>query len=176
MKRKVLALFLLFCTAVSAAADSTSPNPLDTTELMAWLTAGISGKRLIRLVHEHGLAVAPTASEIQQLAAAAADKDLIMALTDLKPVAAHAPRMRVPKALLQAAENTRSSRYHEAETSCERRCDSSPRMQPFILHWPRCFASRAMGRCLRRTNNIGQAYARFSRKLQRSFLRFLSSG
>jgi hypothetical protein len=59
MKRKIMSLFLLFCLAVSASADSTFDNPMDTTQLMAWLTAGISGNRLIELVHERGLAIVP---------------------------------------------------------------------------------------------------------------------
>ena len=74
MKRKVLSLLLSSCLSVIAAADSAPSNPVDTTQLMAWLTAGISGRRLIRLVHEGGFGAAPTASEIQQLAATGADK------------------------------------------------------------------------------------------------------
>ncbi len=115
MKRKFLPLFLLSCLAVIAAADSTSVSPVDPTELVAWLTAGISSKRLVRLVHERGLAIAPTAREMQQLAAAGADQYLVRALTNLNPVAVNAPRTRAPKALLRAAENARSGRYREAE-------------------------------------------------------------
>jgi hypothetical protein len=102
VKRKVLSLFLSSCLSVIASADS-APNPVDTTQLMAWLTAGISGRRLIRLVRERGFAAAPAAGEIQQLAVAGADKDLVNTLTELKPVAINVARTPVPKALVQAA-------------------------------------------------------------------------
>jgi len=115
VKRKILSLFLSSCLSVIAAADSAPSNPVDTTQLMAWLTAGISGRRLIRLVHEGGFGAAPTASEIQQLAAAGADKDLLSTLTELNPVAINAVRTPVLKGLLQAAEDVRDQRYHEAE-------------------------------------------------------------
>jgi hypothetical protein len=68
VNRKFLSLFLS-CLAVIAAADSAPSNALTTTQLMAWLPAGISNKRLLRLVHERGLDVAPTISEVPQLAA-----------------------------------------------------------------------------------------------------------
>jgi Flp pilus assembly protein TadD len=115
MKRKFLPLFLLSCLAAIAAPDSISASPVDTTQLVAWQTAGISSKRLIRLVHERGLAAAPTAKEMHQLAAAGADKDLVKALANVKPININAERTRVPNALLQAAKDARSSRYHEAE-------------------------------------------------------------
>jgi Flp pilus assembly protein TadD len=114
MKRKFLSVFLLFCLAAIAAAETTS-DPVDTTQLMAWLTAGISSKRIIRLVHERGLALAPTASEMQQFAAAGADKDLVSALAKQKPVTIHSARTSVPQTLLQAAKDARRDRYHEAE-------------------------------------------------------------
>jgi len=117
MKRRVLSSLIFCCLAVIAAADSAPSNPVNTTQLMAWLTAGISSRRLIRLVHERGLAAAPTASEIQELAAAGAGKALVSSLTRLKPVGIKPAGTPVPKTLLQAAEDARGRRYHEAEVN-----------------------------------------------------------
>ncbi|MGC2533462.1 MAG: hypothetical protein WA424_10980, partial [Candidatus Sulfotelmatobacter sp.] len=55
---------------------------------MAWLTAGVPGNRLVRIVQERGLANVPGKEPIRQLEAAGADADLIHALKNSKRSAA----------------------------------------------------------------------------------------
>src|SRR5271163_4501919 len=67
-------LFLLsFTLAVSVAqpaARGADSQPVNTTQLVAWLTGGVSGARLARLVEERGLATLPTHAELHQVEAA----------------------------------------------------------------------------------------------------------
>lgn len=114
MKRKALSLLLFCCTVGVASAEPISPSPLATTEVVAWLTAGISTARLVRLVHERGLAVALSEDETRQVAAAGAGKDLVRALTQIKSVGVYATTTPLSKPLLQAARDARSERYQEA--------------------------------------------------------------
>src|SRR6478752_8680897 len=74
-----LSLLLLVLT-VPAFSQSAPIQPLTTTELVAWLTAGISGTRLARMVRERGLATLPTNRELRQVESAGAGKDLMRVL------------------------------------------------------------------------------------------------
>src|ERR1700680_5296023 len=95
---------LFFCLSVVAAADSSKSQPVDTTQLTAWLTGGISSTRLVQLIHERGLAVAPTENEIHQFQAFGADETLVRTLAGVKPAAdSHSQRTSIPAVLLQAA-------------------------------------------------------------------------
>src|SRR6267378_725031 len=80
VRHKGLSLFLFFCLSVVAAADTTKTKPVDTTQLTAWLTAGISSTRLVQLIHQRGIAVVPTENEIHQLQAFGADEKLVRTL------------------------------------------------------------------------------------------------
>ena len=62
MSAKTSVLLLSFSLAATAAhaADGRSVN---TTELAAWLTGGVSSSRLARIVKERGLATLPTRRE-----------------------------------------------------------------------------------------------------------------
>ena len=115
MRHKGLSLFLFFCLSVVAAADSSKSQPLDTTQLTAWLTGGISSTRLVQLIQERGLALAPTENEIHQLQAFGADEALVRTLAGVKPADSHSQRTSIPAALLQAAAGAHARRYHEAE-------------------------------------------------------------
>ncbi len=115
VRHKGLSLFLFFCLSVVAAVDSSKSQPLDTTQLTAWLTGGISSTRLVQLIQERGLALAPTENEIHQLQAFGADEALVRTLAGVKPADSHSQRTSIPAALLQAAAGAHARRYHEAE-------------------------------------------------------------
>src|SRR4030088_2272725 len=102
VRHKGPAFFLFFCLSVVAAADSSKSQPVNTTQLTAWLAGGISSTRLVQLIHERGLGVAPTENEIHQLQALGADEKLVRALAGVKPADSHSPGTSIPDALLQA--------------------------------------------------------------------------
>ena len=88
MKRKGLSV-LLFLLGVALAARSSDSQPVNSTELMAWLMAGMPSSRLVRIVQERGIASVPGKEQIRQLEAAGADPTLVRTLTktNLKPPA-----------------------------------------------------------------------------------------
>src|SRR5260370_7975349 len=95
--------FLFCCLSVVALADSSQSQPVNTTQLTAWLTGGISSTRLVQLIHERGLAVAPTENEMHQLQAFGADEKLVRTLAGVKPADSHSQRTSIPPTLLQPA-------------------------------------------------------------------------
>src|ERR1700736_6657442 len=103
VKHKGLSLFLFFCLSVVAAADSSKSQPVDTTQLTAWLTGGISSTRLVQLIYQRGLAVVPTENEIHQLQAVGANENLVRILAGVRAAEGHSQRTSIPAALLQAA-------------------------------------------------------------------------
>jgi len=117
VKRKSLSLFVLvfFCLAAIAAADSVDTKSVDPTQVLAWLTAGISNSRLIRLVHERGINFVPTESEIRTLESAGADEKLVLALKRVKSGIVRDARPSIQPALEQASVDAHGRRYHEAE-------------------------------------------------------------
>ena len=56
-------------------------QPVDTTQLAAWLIGGVPSARLARLVAERGLATLPTNNELRQIESAGANKDLLRVLS-----------------------------------------------------------------------------------------------
>src|ERR1700680_2032975 len=90
--RVKLVLFLLLLSLTTAVAARSSDDPpgvegpsngkaVDTTQVAAWLTGGVSSSRLARLVAERGLATLPTNNELRQLESAGASKDLLRVLS-----------------------------------------------------------------------------------------------
>ena len=75
MKLSRLALHLLLVLTVLAPAFGERPNaqPIDRSQLMAWMAGGISSNRLVRLVAERGVAFGMSAADEKQLRAAGAD-------------------------------------------------------------------------------------------------------
>src|SRR5579859_5037091 len=110
---KVFLSLLLFSFAATAA-HSADTQPITTTQLAAWLTGGVSSTRLARLVAERGLATLPPHSELRQMEAAGAGKDLMRVLNsgNVQSAAIGAP---IPEALLKAADEARQQHFHEAE-------------------------------------------------------------
>ena len=72
VKRKGLSVFL-FLLGVALAAHSSESQPVNSTQLMAWLTAGVPSSRLVRIVQERGIASVPGKEQIRQLESAGAD-------------------------------------------------------------------------------------------------------
>ena len=145
MKRTGLSVFgVIICLCVVALAAQNSGNdsgnsglppsttpPVNTIQLTAWLTAGVPGSRLIRLVQERGIAWTPTQEELRHLESAGADANLIHTLTGLKPSdSAHHPgsitKAEISNVLVQAAAEARHHHYHEAERDLRQALASDP--------------------------------------------------
>jgi tetratricopeptide (TPR) repeat protein len=115
----------------SASLPPSTTQPINTIQLMAWLTAGISENRLVRLVHERGLAWTPNPEELHELESAGADAKVVRVLTTQKPVdPAHnlqrTARVEIPAALIQAATEARQQHYHEAARDLRQALASDP--------------------------------------------------
>ena len=90
MKRKGMSVLSLLLGVVlitaGLIAQSSQTQPVNSAQLMAWLTAGVPGNRLVRIVQERGLASVPGKEPIRQLEAAGADANLIHALKNSEAV------------------------------------------------------------------------------------------
>ncbi|MGA9308702.1 MAG: tetratricopeptide repeat protein, partial [Candidatus Sulfotelmatobacter sp.] len=138
VKRKGLSVLLLLFGAI-LNAQSSERQPVNSTQLMAWLMAGVPGNRLVRIVQERGIANVPGKELMHQLEAAGADANLIHALKSLKRSApadsstSEIPATQIPAALVQAATNARSQRFHEAELALRQALLADP--QNAALHF-----------------------------------------
>ena len=103
--------FLFLCSVAAAAAQSADKS-VTTTQVVAWLTGGVSSARLARLVHERGLATLPTQTELRQVEAAGAGKDLMRILRsgDVQSALIGDP---IPESLLQAVTQARQQNFHQ---------------------------------------------------------------
>jgi superkiller protein 3 len=110
----------------SITVQSVAVQPVNTTQLAAWLIGGVPSTRLARLVAERGLATLPTNSELRQIESVAADgeangeangganKDLLRVLSSGNAQSAKVGPA-IPAALLKAASATHQQNFHEAE-------------------------------------------------------------
>ncbi len=137
MKRPGLSFCLFFaCITVSSASSQT--QPVNCTEVMAWLTSGISTDRLVRIVQERGIAAVPGKAQIRQFESAGANANLARALSGLKPsivpsgVTPNAS-CEIPPILVQAAEDAGARRFHQAELTLRQVSESDP--QNAALHF-----------------------------------------
>ena len=115
MKLSRLALHLLLVLTVLAPAFGERPNaqPIDRSQLMAWMAGGISSNRLVRLVAERGVAFGMSAADEKQLRAAGADTHLVQILRSAHPVA-NAKSKPSSAALAKAAELAHQKKYDAA--------------------------------------------------------------
>ena len=84
---KALGFLLLLSLVASAAARSddnqptdilpSAEQPVNTTQLAAWLIGGVPSSRLASLVAARGLATLPTRKELRQMESAGANQDLM---------------------------------------------------------------------------------------------------
>jgi len=142
--------------AAVCVADSTPVKPITTTELAAWLTGGVSNKRLVRLVRERGLAGLPGKDELLQLQGAGADKSLLKALDSVKTPAA-AASAPIPPALVRAAAASLQQNYHEAELQLREALHNDPKNSS--LHF-------ALSTMLRQQDQWDDAFDEISQSLQ----------
>jgi tetratricopeptide (TPR) repeat protein len=159
VKRKSLSVFLFFLGA-ALAAHSSEGQPVNSVQLMAWLTAGVPSSRLVGIIQKRGVAVVPGNDQIRQLESAGADASLIRALAkaDLKPAAAaSSSTYDIPASLIQAAAEARAQRFHEAELALRQALSSDP--QNAALHF-------ALGTMLRQQERWDDAIDEFTRSAQ----------
>ncbi len=151
MKCPRLSFCLFFlCMAVSQAFSQT--QPVNSSQLVAWLASGVPSSRLIRIVQEREISNALGKEQIRQLEAAGADANLVHALTTLKPTPAALAEnasSEIPADLLQAAIDSRARRFHEAELELRRALNSEP--QNAALHF-------ALGTMLRQQERWDDAF------------------
>jgi len=118
LRNKALLFLLVSSLAATSAycseARSVDSSPVSTTQLTAWLMAGVSSSRLARLAEERGLATLPTHTELKQVDAAGAEKDLIRVLASGN-VKSASVGMPISGQLIKAAAEARQQKYHEAE-------------------------------------------------------------
>ncbi len=107
------AFFLLLLSLAAAAAAQNVENhsgnlplghrqPVNTTQLTAWLAGGVPGSRLARVVSERGLANLPTHNELHQLEGSGAGKEL-MRVVNSGNVQSAQIGPAIPASLLKAA-------------------------------------------------------------------------
>jgi len=159
VKRKGLSVFL-FLLGVALAAHSSESQPVNSIQLMAWLTAGVPNNRLARIVQERGLASVPGKDQIHQLEAAGADANLLRTLTDAKSSAMTSSQSAVseiPAAIVQAAAQAHAQRFHEAELALRQVLTTDS--ENAALHF-------ALGAMLRQQGNFDEAFEEFSRSAQ----------
>jgi protein O-GlcNAc transferase len=114
VKRKGQSVFL-FLLSVALAAYCGESQPVNSIQLVAWLTAGVSSGRLVRIIQERGIASTPGKEQIRQLESAGADANLLRTLATRKPSTISSSSIAIPEILVQAAVNARGQRFHEAE-------------------------------------------------------------
>jgi len=117
VKRSGLVVHILFLLVLAvlgqAFAEPPKPQPIDHTQLMAWITGGISNARLSRLVFERGVAFTLSATDEKQLRAAGADGQLVKALR-ASHRSASSKSLPYPPALTKAAELAHQKMYEAA--------------------------------------------------------------
>jgi tetratricopeptide (TPR) repeat protein len=159
VKRKGLSV-CLFVVGAALAAYSSESQPVNTTELMAWLTAGVPTSRLARIVQERGIARIPGRQQIRQLEAAGADRTLVCTLSkaNLKPSATVTiSSSGIPAVLVQAAADARNQRFHEAELALRQALSSDS--ENAALHF-------ALGTTLRQQERWDDAFDEITRSAQ----------
>ncbi len=128
---KALVFLLLFSLTAAVVAQSaenrnTNPQPIDTTQLTAWLAGGVPSSRLVRMVAERGLATLPTRRELEQVESAGANQDLMKVLSSGNAQSARvgAP---IPEALLKAIADARQQHLRAAEGDLHEALAPDPR-------------------------------------------------
>ncbi len=155
MKTRGLSVFL-FLVGCVLAAHSSDGQPVNPTQLMAWLTSGVPGKRLVRIVQERGFAGVLSKDQIRQLEAAGADPNLIRNLTSAN-AASDSSVAEIPALVLKAATDAHAQRFHEAELTLRQALAPDP--QNAALHF-------ALGTMLRQQERWDDAFDEISAAAQ----------
>jgi superkiller protein 3 len=163
VKHKGLSVFL-FLLGAALAAYSSESQPVNSVQLMAWLTAGVSSSRLVLIVEERGIASVPSKVDIRELQAAGADVALVRRLTKayLKPSTSARSSQgitssEIPAVLVQAAADAKAQRFHEAELAVRQALSSDP--ENAALHF-------ALGAMLRQQGHFDEAFEEITRSAQ----------
>ncbi|PYV61956.1 MAG: hypothetical protein DMG97_41660, partial [Acidobacteria bacterium] len=110
-----LVFLCLVLFTIPSVAESTEAKPLNCTQIMAWLTGGVSSHRLNQLVQGRNLAFPVDGAVANTLLTAGADLVLIQSLRTL-PISSPGTSATVcPAALAQAGDLISHKHYDEAE-------------------------------------------------------------
>jgi tetratricopeptide (TPR) repeat protein len=152
VKRKGLSV-LLFLLGMALAAYSSENQPVNSAQVMAWLTAGVPCSRLVRIIQERGITAVPGKGQIRQLESAGADANLVRTLTNVKPSPSNpsssSTTSEIPEVLVRAAVDAHAQRFHEAELALRRAISSDS--QNAALHF-------ALGAMLRQQERWDDAF------------------
>jgi Flp pilus assembly protein TadD len=149
-RRGVSVVLFLVGLILAIAAHASEGRPVNSTDLMAWLTAGVPCNRLIRIIQQRGIASIPNNEQIRQFEAAGANPILIRTLSNLKPSSAMSPvTPQIPPSLIQAAISAQSQRFHEADLDLRQAVSADP--QNAALHF-------ALGSMLRQQERWDDAF------------------
>src|SRR4029077_12256690 len=150
VKAKAFLFFLIFFSFFSSAVvpPAAASQPVDATQLAAWMTAGVSSTRLTRLVQE-GDVVQISKQDLARLQGAGAEKNLIRVLSISKSSVSTGPSTPIPPVLLKAAAAAHQHNYHEAELLLRQVLAKDP--QNAALHF-------ALGAMLRQQEQLDDAF------------------
>ncbi len=121
MRLKILAILFLL-TANLNAQDHTA-KAVSCEQLLSWMTAGIPGQRISRLVRERGATFPTNSNETQLLSSAGGGADLLKQLANTNIVG---PKASCPADLLQACQFVQQQDFDEAQTIVEKRIAAEP--------------------------------------------------
>jgi superkiller protein 3 len=164
VKRKGISVFLIVLGATLAAHASES-QPVNSAQVMAWLTAGVPSSRLVRIVQERGINSVPGKKQIHQLEAAGAGAALVHNLTKANLKLQASPKSspaetlasEIPELLVQASAQARAQQFHEAELALRQSLISDPHNAS--LHF-------ALGAMLRQQGRFDDAFDEITQSAQ----------
>ena len=142
-----VSLLFLSMVAVPAFSQGSEAGAVNTTQVVAWLTAGVSGARLARLVSERGLATLPTNRELRQVECCGSQKDLLRVLSSGNVQSAQIGPA-IPAALLRAAVRPASRNSMKLKMIFGEWSPPIRIIPRYISPWERCCGSRAVRRRL----------------------------
>lgn len=154
MKRQSLSVVIFLGMAAGSVFSQT--QPVNSSQLMAWLASGISNARLVRIVKERGLAAAPVKRKLHELESAGADAALLHTLSATKS-ANSATEAEFSASLVRAVADARAQRFHEAELDLHQALTADPQNAAFHF---------ALGTMLRQQERWDDAFDEISLSAQ----------
>jgi len=151
-------------------------SAVNTTQLTAWLTGGISSTRLVQLIHERGLAVAPTENgATSAFRPSGADQKLVRTLAEVNPADSRSQRTSIPAAAPTGCCRCSCTALSRSRTAVACSSANRPSESGHTFRTGRDVSpAGAMGRRLRRAHDIGAAHAGFPEN--HSSLSYVSTG
>jgi cytochrome c-type biogenesis protein CcmH/NrfG len=107
---------VMLMLALTVVAQDRAPKPVDCSQLLSWMTAGIPGQRLSRLAHERRIAFRINENTAEVLSRAGATADFINDLRNIGNPGTAGQTAECPAELAQAAGFVNRQSYERAES------------------------------------------------------------